>query len=126
MEHYKTVENGVIVMIGIGPVTPGSQVAITEEEYRFLQAVMSDKPVDTYESVYFLAESGIYEARERTPDEVIAWYVNVVEIGTISIEDVPEEYREVVRAKLPEPTPKLYTLDEASEIIAKEVSEYVG
>lgn len=58
--------------------------------------------------------------------ELIRVYVSDIIDGNITLEDIPEEYREDVQANLPEPTPELYTLDEASEIIAKEVSGYVG
>jgi hypothetical protein len=123
MKYYKMIENGVITLIGSGSSVHETQTEITKEEYDSLMVVIQDKPVDTFESVYYLAESGIYEPRERTREEIIEWYANMVQIGMITLEDVPEEYRSEVESQLPEPTPELYTLDEASEIISQEVSK---
>lgn len=102
MKYYKTIENGVITMIGSGSAIHDTQTEITKEEYDALLAVIQNKPEDTFESVYFLAESGMYEARERTHDEIIDWYVMVVQLGTVKIEDVPTEYRAEVESRLPQ------------------------
>ena len=40
----------------------------------------------------------------------------------MTIEEVPEDYRPEVEAKLPTPTEPTYTLDEAATILAQEVS----
>ena len=96
---------------------------ISKEECESLLVTIQNKPIDTFESVYELKESGMYEARERTHEEVIDWYVQIVLIGTITLEDVPEEYRSEVESLLTPVEPEaLYTLDEACEIITQEVA----
>ena len=40
----------------------------------------------------------------------------------MTIEEVPEDYRAEVEAKLPTPTEPTYTLDEAATILAQEVN----
>ena len=49
------------------------------------------------------------------------WYVQAVSSGTMTIGEVPEEYRAEVEAKLPTEVTK-YTLDEAATLLAQEVS----
>ena len=49
-------------------------------------------------------------------------YVSAVSSGTMTLDEVPEEYRSEVEAKLPAPTEPTYTLDEAATILAQEVS----
>lgn len=100
MKYYKTIENTVITGIGSGSMIHENQIEITKEEYDSLMAIIQDKPVDTFESVYELKESGMYEPRERTHEEVIHWYAEIVYVGTISIEEVPEEYRSEVDSLL--------------------------
>ena len=119
MKYYKTIENGVITMIGSGSAIHDTQTEITKEEYYALLAVIKDKPEDTFESVYFLAESGMYEARERTHEEIIEWYVQIVQLGTITMEEVPTEYRAEVEAQMPVSEEEQW----ANEIM-EEVSEY--
>lgn len=119
MIYYKTIENGVITMIGSGSTLHETQTEIELEEYEALLAVIQDKPVDTFESVYFLAESGVYEARERTHEEIIEWYVNVVQLGTVALEDIPKEYRAEVEARLP-----ISEEEQWANEIMEEVSEY--
>ena len=48
--------------------------------------------------------------------------VSEVSGGEMTIEEVPEEYRAEVEAKLPTPEETKYTLDEAATILAQEVS----
>ena len=120
MKYYKLINDGIIAQIGCGSAIHETQTEITKEEYDSLMAVFNDRPVDTFESVYYFdAETEFYLPRERTHDEVIEWYIRLVELGTITLDEVPEEYRDVVRAEIPEPR---YTLDEASEIITQEVA----
>lgn len=96
MKYYKLIENGVITQIGSGSAIHETQVEITKAEYDALMETIQDRPVDTFESVYELKESGIYEGRERTEEEILQWYVQVVMSGKMTIEEVPEEYREKV------------------------------
>lgn len=100
MKYYKTIENGIITTIGSGFAIHDTQTEITKGEYDILLAVIQGGPEDTFESVYELKESGIYEARERSEDEKIDWFVQVVQIGTVALEDVPEEYRSEVKSRI--------------------------
>ena len=116
MKYYKTIENGIITMIGSGSSVHESQTEITKEEYDSLMAVIQNKPVDTWESVYYLdAETESYLPRERTEEEKVDWYLMVVQMGTVALEDIPQEYRTEVKARLPK--------TEAEELL-EEVANY--
>lgn len=119
MKYYKTIENGIITMIGSGSAIHETQTEITKEEYDSLMDTILNKPVDTWESVYELRESGMYEPRERTEEEKVEWYVQLVLAGTITIEEVPAEYRSQVEAMMPVSEEEQW----AKEIMS-EVSEY--
>ena len=120
---YKYIENGIIVYIGESNRIPSNGVEITPEEKAQLETVITSKPADTLESVYRLsAETEQYEPFSRTHEETVAWYVENVNSGEMTLEEVPEEYRSEVESKLPTPTESTYTLDEAATILAQEVS----
>ena len=120
---YKIVNDNIITMVGKWSVNPENGVEITEEEKARLESVIASKPADTLESVYRLsAETEQYVACPRTHEETVDWYVQKVSGGEMTIEEVPEEYRAEVEAKLPTPTEPTYTLDEAATILAQEVS----
>ena len=118
MKYYKVIVNGIITMIGSGSAVHESQTEITKEEYDSLMAVINDRPVDTFESVYELKESGMYEPRERTHDEVIDWYVQIVSIGTVALEDIPQEYRAEVEARMPISEEQQWVNDIIAEVLA--------
>ena len=119
---YKIVENGYITMIG-SPNVPSNGVEITEEKHTELSNTIKARPQDTLESVYRLSnETETYVPCDRTHEETVDWYVEKVSGGEMTIEEVPEEYRSDVEAKLPTPTEPTYTLDEAATILAQEVS----
>ena len=119
---YKIVENGYITMIG-SPNVPSNGVEITEEKHTELSNTIKARPQDTLESVYRLSnETETYVPCDRTHEETVDWYVEKVSGGEMTIEEVPEEYRSEVEAKLPTPTEPTYTLDEAATILAQEVS----
>lgn len=100
--YYKQVENGIILSIGTLEVANESLTEITETEYNTLLSVMANKPVDTLETVYRLsAETNQYEPFARTHEETVEWYVEKVANGEMTINDVPETYKEEVKAKLP-------------------------
>ena len=100
--YYKQVENGIILSIGTLKVAHDSVTEITETEYNTLLSVMANKPVDTLETVYRLsAETNQYEPFARTHEETVEWYVEKVANGQMTINDVPETYKEEVKAKLP-------------------------
>ena len=119
---YKIVENGYITMIG-SPNVPSNGVEITSAKHTELSNTIKARPQDTLESIYRLSnEIETYVPCERTHDETVDWYVQAVESGTMTIDEVPEDYRAEVEAKLPTPTEPTYTLDEAATILAQEVS----
>lgn len=120
---YKIVENGKITMLG-SPNVPSNGVEISEEKYNQLMAVIQAKPEDTLENVYELSNvTEKYEPRPRTHEETVDWYVMEIMSGKLTIDQVPTEYKAEVEAKLPEPEPQKYTLDEAANILAQEVNK---
>ena len=119
---YKIVENGYITMIG-SPNVPNNGIEITEAKHTELSEKIKNKPQDTLELVYRLSnETETYVPCERTHEETVDWYVQAVSNGEMTLEEVPEEYRAEVEAKLPTPEETKYTLDEAATILAQEVS----
>lgn len=120
---YKIVESGYITMIG-SPNVPSNGVEITEAKHTELSEKIKNKPEDTLEAVYRLSnETEEYIAIPRTHEETVDWYVQAVSSGTMTLSDVPEEYRADVEAKLPQPEEQKYTLDEAATLLAQEVSQ---
>ena len=119
---YKIVQNGYITMIG-SPNVPSNGEEITKEKHTELSEKIKNRPADTLESVYRLSnETETYVPCERTHEETVDWYVEKVSGGEMTLDEVPEEYRSEVEAKLPTPTEPTYTLDEAATILAQEVS----
>ena len=120
---YKIVNDNIITMVGKWSVNPENGVEITEEEKARLESVIASKPADTLESVYRLsAETEQYVACPRTHEETVQWYVEQVNSGEMTLDEVPEDYKFEVEAKLSTPTESTYTLDEAATILAQEVS----
>ena len=120
---YKIVENGYITMIGKSQRVPSNGVEITEAKHTELSEKINNKPQDTLEAVYRLSnETEEYIAIPRTHEETVDWYVQKVSGGEMPLDEVPEEYRAEVEAKLPIPIEPTYTLDEAATILAQEVS----
>ena len=121
---YKILKENEIVMIGESSVIPSGTIEITEEKYNALMATVASHPADTLETKYYLSnETEQYIGRARTHVEKVEWYANTVLSGQMTIEEVPEDYRAEVEAKLPTPEPDKYTLDEAAAIIASEVAK---
>ena len=120
---YKIVENGYITMIGKSQRVPSNGEEITEEKHTELSNTIKVRPEDTLEAIYRLSnETETFVPCERTHEETVDWYVEKVSGGEMTLEEVPEEYRSEVEAKLPTPTEPTYTLDEAATILAQEVS----
>ena len=120
---YKMVENGYITMIGKSQRVPSNGVEITEEKYTELSNTIKVRPQDTLEAIYRLSnETETFVPCERTHEETVDWYVQKVSGGEMTIDEVPEDYRSEVEAKLPTPTEPTYTLDEAATILAQEES----
>ena len=120
---YKYIENGIIVYIGESNRIPENGVEITPEKKAKLEAVIVLKPEDTLESVYRLsAETEQYEPFARTHEETVAWYVEQVNSGEMTLEEVPEDYRSEVETQVnpTEPDPEQAVVDS----IMQEVSSY--
>lgn len=99
--YYKIVENDIITTIGTLSSANDSVTEITESEYNNLLSVMANKPVDTLENIYRLsAETNQYEPFARTHDETVDWYVGKILNEEMIIDEIPETYREEVKAKL--------------------------
>ena len=103
MKYYKVIKNETVVQFGEQPnnIIPSFAIEITPEEYERLIFTFNNRPVDTFESVYELKESGVYEPRPRTHEEVIDWYVQIIQLGTVTLDEIPQEYRAEVEDKLP-------------------------
>lgn len=120
---YKQIKNGTIALIGESPIVPYQAVQITEEKYNQLMAVIRKHPSDTLETKYYLsAETETYVGRETTHEEKVDWYAAAVLSEEMTIDDVPEEFKEEVAARLPQPEVAAHTLDEYADLLAKEVS----
>lgn len=121
--YYKVIENNIITMIGTLSRINDSVTEITKTEYNNLLAIMKRAPKDGAEYGYHLsAETLRYEFYVKTREEAVGWYVGKILNEEMTIDDVPETYKEEVKAKLPVPPEPTYTLDEAATIIAQEVS----
>lgn len=121
--YYKQVENNIILSIGTLEVANDNLTEITETEYNNLLTIMKTAPQDGAEYGYHLsAETLQYEFYVKPREEAVDWYVSKILNEEMTLDDVPETYREEVKAKLPVPPEPTYTLDEAATIIAQEVS----
>lgn len=103
---YKIVNDNIITMVGEWSVPPENGIEITSEEKAQLESVISAKPADTLESVYRLsAETEQYEPFTRTHEETVQWYVEQVNSGEMTLDEVPEGYRAEVEAIItPQPS----------------------
>lgn len=120
---YKYIENRIIVYIGDSNVIPTGGLEITDDEKAQLEAVIAAKPADTLESVYRLsAETEQYEPFTRTHEETVQWYVERVSSGEMTLEEVPEDYRAAVEAKITPTEPD--TEQKVVNSILDEVSSY--
>ena len=120
---YKIVENGYITMIGKSQRVPSNGEEITEAKHTELSNTIKVRPEDTLEAIYRLSnETETFVPCERTHEETVDWYVEKVSGGEMTLDEVPEDYKVEVEAKLPTPTEPTYTLDEAATILAQEVS----
>lgn len=122
--YYKQIENNIIILIGTSNrIDTKTMIEISKADYDSLLSAVKNKPEDTLEYIYRLsAETNQYEQFSRTHEETVNWYVGKILNEEMTINDVPETYREEVKAKLPVPPEEKYNLDEAATIIAQEVS----
>lgn len=102
MTYYKLIEDKVITMVGSGSAIHETQVEITPEKHAELDYKFKNRPVDTFESVYYFDDATeTYLPRERTEEEKVDWYVQIVQAGTVALEDISEEYLAEVEKRLP-------------------------
>ena len=121
--YYKTIQDNEITMIGSSSAVPQNATEISVEKYNQIMAVIQTHPEDTLETKYYLsAETETYVGRETTHDEKVDWYVSAVVTNQMTIDGVPSEYQEEVKAKLPQEEQEKYTLDEAANILVQEVN----
>lgn len=100
--YYKVIENNIITMIGTLSRINDSVTEITETEYNNLLAIMKRAPQDGAEYGYHLsAETLQYEFYVKPRGEAVDWYVGKILNEEMTIDDVPETYKEEVKAKLP-------------------------
>ena len=120
--YYKSIdENGVVTLHGCNrkPDPVPEEDVITYEKCEELRKKFLDKPVDTFESVYYFDwETETYLPRERTHDEVIDWYVQIVSIGTVTLDEIPQEYRAEVEARMPISEEQQWVNDIIAEVLA--------
>ena len=120
---YKIVNDNIITMVGKWSVNPENGVEITEEEKAQLESVIASKPADTLESVYRLsAETEQYEPYSRTHEETVQWYVEQVNSGEMTLDEVPEDYRAEVAEHITPTEPD--TEQAVADSIMQEVSSY--
>lgn len=124
MYFYKVIQDGIITQIGSGSKETKQFTPITQEEHERLGEIMTSKPEDTLEQKYVLdAETESYKAIETTHEDKVDWYRKAVEKGDMTIDDVPEEYRTEVEAKLPN-NPYGIPNEEYLKIVSAEQEKY--
>lgn len=123
---YKYIENGTIVYVGGSNIIPENGIEITLDEKAKLSELINSKPADTLEYCYRLsAETETYVPCERTHEETVAWYVEKVKSGEMTLDEVPEEYRAEVETQItPEPDPDPDPEQAVVDSIMQEVSSY--
>ena len=120
---YKYIENGIIVYIGDSNVIPTGGLEITDDEKTQLEAVIATKPADTLESIYRLSDETMqYEPYTRTHKETVQWYVEQVNSGEMTLDEVPEDYRAEVAEHITPTEPD--TEQAVVDSIMHEVSSY--
>lgn len=101
--YYKQIENNIIILIGTSNrIDTETMIEISKADYDNLLSAVKNKPEDTLEHIYKLsAETNQYEQFNRTHEETVDWYVGKILNEEMTIDDVPETYKEEVKAKLP-------------------------
>ena len=102
MKYYKVIENEELKMIGTGSVVPDAGEEIEKEEYDQLMAQI--------------------KADAEAHRQAVQQYAEQVKAGTITIDQVPEEYREEVEYIVNPPQP----VDPEQALIDEIVKEVAG
>ena len=124
MYFYKIVIDGFITQIGSGSKETTMFTPITQEDYERLGDIMLSKPEDLLEQKYVLDdETESYKAIETTHEDKVDWYMKAVERGEMTIEEVPEEFKEEIKAQLPN-NPYGIPNEMYLEIVAAEQQNY--
>lgn len=109
---YKVIDNGVIISLHQSAAQPPNGEQITNEKYNELLATIRSRPEDTLTSIYkFMDASEQYEPFARSHEQTVDWYYTQVMTEQMTIDDVPEDYRAEVQAKLPEKPNNDYGID---------------
>ncbi len=109
---YKVIEEGVIISLHQSAAQPPNGEQITNEKYNELLATIRSRPEDTLTSIYkFMNASEQYEPFARSHEQTVDWYYMQVMSEQMTIDDVPEDYRAEVQAKLPENPNNDYGID---------------
>lgn len=109
---YKVIDNGVIISLHQSAAQPPNGEQITNEKYNELLATIRSRPEDTLTSIYkFMNASEQYEPFARSHEQTVDWYYTQVMMEQMTIDDVPEDYRAEVQAKLPEKPNNDYGID---------------
>ena len=119
MKYYKTIENGIVMIHSCNelPAFVTREDEISYEKYEELRAMFINAPMNTFEFVYYFDwKTQTYLPRERTHDEIIDWFVEVVSIGTVALEDISAEYRAEVEARLPVSEEEQWVREVMSEV----------
>lgn len=103
MKYYKVVENDILKMIGTGSVVPDAGEEIEKTEYDQLMAQIK-------------AEAAAHQ-------QAVQEYVEQVQDGTITIDEVPEEYREEVNSIVNPPQPVDPEQEMINEIVEAVLTE---
>ena len=102
MKYYKVIENEELKMIGTGSVVPDAGEEIEKTEYDQLMAQI--------------------KADAEAHRQAVQQYAEQVKAGTITIDQVPEEYREEVEYIVNPPQP----VDPEQALIDEIVKEVAG
>lgn len=109
---YKVIDNGVIISLHQSAAQPLNGEQITNEKYNELLATIRSRPEDTLTSIYkFMNASEQYEPFARSHEQTVDWYYTQIMTEQMTIDDVPEDYKAEVQAKLPEKPNNDYGID---------------
>ena len=106
MKYYKQTSGGTVISYGMSDTVPDGAEEITKTAYNKIvkdQAAI-DKAAEEKRKADAEAERKKREAEAAAHKALIDDYVSKVKAGTISIDDVPEEYKAEVKA-ITDPTP---------------------
>ena len=128
MHFYKEKTNeyltGVFTSVDVIDFLP-NVIEIEEEEYTVLTSVAKNKPKDTLKYIYRVsAETNQYEPFIRTFNETVEWYTMQILSNQMTIDEVPEDYQNNVKEKLPSEPDQTNTYGISDEIYHNIIDDY--